>query len=136
MPQQMQYSVLTVALACAVLFRITPAAAGPWMERLHGTMGSFSQVVRLGTIDVPRAGQGSREHNASAMALLLFLSGMLLGVFGGMLLGLVVLPRWQHQQQRQRELDTSSCNFTCSSGRGSMGNILSEVREHASTCPS
>jgi hypothetical protein len=37
MPPQMRYSVLTVVLACAVLFRITPAAAGSWMERLHGT---------------------------------------------------------------------------------------------------
>ena len=68
MPHQMRYSVLTVALACVVLFRITPAVAWPWMERLHGTMWSFSQVVRLGTIDVPKADQGSREHSASAMA--------------------------------------------------------------------
>ena len=68
MPHQMRYSVLTVALACVVLFRITPAVAWPWMERLRGTMWSFSQVVRLGTIDVPKADQGSREHSASAMA--------------------------------------------------------------------
>jgi hypothetical protein len=105
MLHQMRYSVLTVALACVVLFRITPAVAWPWMERLHGTMWSFSQVVRLGTIDVPKADQGSREHSASAMALLLFLSGMILGVFSGMLLGLVVLPRWQRRQQRQHEID-------------------------------
>jgi hypothetical protein len=71
MPHQMRYSVLTVALACVVLFRITPAVAWPWMEWLRGTMWSFSQVVRLGTIDVPKADQGSREHSASAMALLL-----------------------------------------------------------------
>ena len=75
------------------------------MERLRGTMWSFSQVVRLGTIDVPKAGQGSREHSASAMALLLFLSGMILGVFSGMLLGLAVLPWWQRRQQRQHEID-------------------------------
>ena len=111
MPHQMRYSVLTVALACVVLFRITPAVAWPWMERLHGTMWSFSQVVRLGTIDVPKADQGSREHSASAMALLLFLSGMILGVFSGMLLGLVVLPRWQRRQQRQHEIDRLLTQF-------------------------
>ena len=101
MPHQMRYSVLTVALACVVLFRITPAVAWPWMEQLHGTMWSFSQVVRLGTIDVPKADQGSREHSASAMALLLFLSGMILGVFSGMLLGLVVLPRWHGSSEHE-----------------------------------
>lgn len=46
MLHQMRYSVLTVVLACVVLFRITPAVAWPRVERLHGTMWSFSQVVR------------------------------------------------------------------------------------------
>ena len=87
-------------------------------------MWSFSQVVRLGTIDVPKADLGSREHSASAMALLLFLSGMILGVFSGMLLGLVVLPRWQRRQQRQHEIDRRRALDHCGAyalWRGSFG---------------
>ena len=57
MPHQMRYSVLTVALACVVLFR-HPGGSLAMDGWLRGTMWSFSQVVRLGTIDVPKADQG------------------------------------------------------------------------------
>jgi hypothetical protein len=42
MPHEMRYSVLTVVLACVVLFRIAPAMAGSWMEWMHGTMEVLS----------------------------------------------------------------------------------------------
>ncbi len=82
------YSALTVAIVCVVLFRLSPAVAGPGIGRWHGTMGSLSHVSRPVAVDAPKAGKGSGEPSVSAMAFF-FLSGMLLGGGGGFFLGRV-----------------------------------------------
>jgi len=98
------YSALTVAIVCVVLFRLSPAVAGPGIGRWHGTMGSLSHVSRPVAVDAPKAGKGSGEPSVSAMAFF-FLSGMLLGGGGGFFLGRVLLPWREHRQHRQREID-------------------------------
>ena len=95
---------LALALACGVLLYCAPAMAGPGIGRWHKTIGSLSQVGSPGAVAAPQAGKGSRESRAAAIVFC-FLSGMLLGVCGGIWLSRVVLPWWQHRQQCQREID-------------------------------
>ncbi len=104
------YSALTVAIVCVVLFRLSPAVAGPGIGRWHGTMGSLSHVSRPVAVDAPKAGKGSGEPSVSAMAFF-FLSGMLLGGGGGFFLGRVLLPWREHRQHRQREIDELITQF-------------------------
>ena len=82
---------LTIALVCGVLLRLAPAMAGPGIGRWHKTIGSLSQVGSPGAVAAPQAGKGSREARAAAIVFC-FLSGMLLGVRGGIWLSRVVLP--------------------------------------------
>ena len=101
---------LALALACGVLLYCAPAMAGPGIGRWHRTIGSLSQVGRPGAVDAPQAGKSRGEARAAAIVVC-FLSGMLLGVCGGIWLSRVVLPWWQHRQQCQREIDQLTTQF-------------------------
>ena len=102
---------LLVTSACAVLLSMAPAMAGAWMERLSGTMGASRPDPPTVILEIPRERGGSAEQGAQSSSMLLFLSGVIVSILLGLLLGSRVLQGWQGRQRRQRDIDRLTEEF-------------------------
>jgi hypothetical protein len=102
---------MRVTMACLMLLSLAPATAGAWMPQTTGTMGTMQprgQTARIETSgdDAERAGRGTQ-----GLSLLLFISGILLGVLLGLCVRFRVPQGWRERQRRRRDIDRLTAQF-------------------------
>jgi hypothetical protein len=81
------------------------------MERLSGTMGASRPAPPTVILEIPRERVGNAEQGAPSSSMLLFLSGVIVSILLGLLLGSRVLQGWQGRQRRQRDIDRLTEEF-------------------------
>lgn len=97
--------VLLVMSVGAMLLSMVPAVAGAWIERMSGMMGAYRPASPTVILEIPREQGRSAERGAQGSSLPLLLSGVIVGLPLGLLLGSHVLQGWQSRQQRQRDIE-------------------------------
>jgi hypothetical protein len=105
MPHWTVPKAMMIMLFGAVLLSIAPAIAGA-----IGTTTTVKPLSRTAVIEVPRDGEGREVRETQDMFILLFISGVILGVGLG-LLGYRVLKGWRGRQERQRDMDQLTEQF-------------------------
>ena len=94
-----------ITLFGAILLSMAPAITGA-----IGTTTTVQPLARTAVIEVPRDGAGREGRETQDMSILLFISGVVLGVGLG-LLGYRVLKGWRGRQERQRAMDQLTEQF-------------------------
>src|SRR5262249_35902824 len=102
---------MMVTLACTVLLSMLPVTVDAWMPQMNGTMGTMQPRARTALIETSRDGAERAVTGTQGMSLLLFISGMILGVLLGLWLLFRVLQRWQGRQRRRRDIDRLAAQF-------------------------
>ena len=111
MPHRALYGAMRGTIVCVVLLSVSPATASAWMERITGTIGSMQPVSRTVIIEAPGERDGREVKGAQGMPISFFISGVILGLPLGLLLGYRVLQGWQGRQARQRDIDRLAEHF-------------------------
>ena len=96
---------MIITFLCAVLLSKSPA-----LTDAIGTSTTVKPVSRTTVIEVPRDGEGREVRETQDMSILLFISGVVLGLGLG-LLGYRVLKGWRGRQERQRDIDQLTEQF-------------------------
>ena len=94
-----------ITLFCIVLIRMAPAVAGA-----IGTTTTVKPLAWTAVSEVPRAGQRQEVRETQDMSILLFITGVVLGLGLG-LLGYRVLKGRRGRQERQRDIDQLAEQF-------------------------
>jgi hypothetical protein len=105
MPRWTLHKAMMMTLFCAALLRMAPATADA-----IGTTTTVKPLSRTAVIEVPRDSAGREGSETQGMPILLFISGVALGLGLG-LLGSRVLKGWQGRQERQRAIDRLTAQF-------------------------
>jgi hypothetical protein len=96
---------MMITLFGAVLLVMVPATAGA-----IGTSTTVKPLSWTAVSEVPRDVEGRKMSEMQDMSILLFISGVVLGLSLG-LLGYYVLKRWWGRQERQRNIDQLTEQF-------------------------
>jgi hypothetical protein len=94
-----------ITLFGAVLLVMVPATAGA-----IGTSTTVKPLSWTAVSEVPSDVEGRKMREAQDMSILLFVSGVVLGLSLG-LLGYYILKRWRGRQERQRNIDQLTEQF-------------------------
>ena len=105
----MLYKAVMVAIACVVLLSMASAAADA-IPPMTNTSTAVKPVSQTAIIEAPREGEGREERATQGSFVLFFMSGVIVGVFLG-LLGSRALQGWQGRQRRQRDIDRLTEQF-------------------------
>jgi len=105
MPHWVWPKAMMLTLFGAILLSMAPAITGA-----IGTTTTVKALARTAVIEVPRDGAGREVRETQDMSILLFISGVVLGVGLG-LLGYRVLKGWRGRQERQRAMDQLTEQF-------------------------
>jgi hypothetical protein len=102
---------MRVIMACLMLLSLVPATAGAWMPQTTGTMGTMQPRDQTARIETSRDDAERAVPGTQGLALLLFLSGMLLGVLLGLCVRFRVPQGWRERQRRRRDMDRLTAQF-------------------------
>jgi hypothetical protein len=105
MPRWTLPKAMMMTLFGAVLLSMAPAIAGA-----IDTTTIVQSRSRPAVIEMPRDDAGREVKETQDMSILLFISGVVLGLGLG-LLGYRVLKRWRGRQERQRNIDQLTEQF-------------------------
>ena len=105
MPRWTLHRAMMITLFCAVLLSMSPATAGAIVPPTTAKPTSRTVVI-----EAPRDGEGREGRETQGISLPLFMGGVILGVFLG-LLGYHVLRGWQGRQEKQRDMDRLTEQF-------------------------
>jgi hypothetical protein len=105
MPHWAWHKAMMITLFGAVLLVMVPATAGA-----IGTSTTVKPLSWTAVSEVPRDVEGRKMREMQDMSILLFISGVVLGLSLG-LLGYYVLKRWWGRQERQRNIDQLTEQF-------------------------
>lgn len=103
--------VMMVTMACLMLLSLVPAMAGAWMPQTTGTMGTMQPRGQTARIETSRNDAERVVRGTQGLSLLLFLSGILLGVLLGLCVHFRVPQGWRERQRRRRDMDRLTAQF-------------------------
>jgi hypothetical protein len=106
MPHWTLPKAMMIMLFGAVLLGIMPATASA-----IGTTTTVKTLARPAVIEVPRDGEGRAGRERQDMSIPRFISGMILGLPLGLLLGARGLKGWRDHRARQRTIDRLTEQF-------------------------
>jgi hypothetical protein len=91
MPRRTLYKAMLVTIACGGLLSMAPVTAGACRERMTGTTGSWSPGSQSVVIEALRHGGERAVSGVQDMSIPRFITGVILGIPLGLLLGSRVL---------------------------------------------